>query len=295
MNLRQLDTFKAVAETGSIRAAARLLCLTQPAVTHTVRELEQSVGALLLRRSVKGVELTDLGTALLKRAHLVLNEVRRTQEEIIQLRDGVGGSLCIAFSSIAAMRVLTPALKAFRAMRPQVALELHEVTLPAVQDQWQNGKYDFAVLSELAEHEEDSFERSVLFSTPLVVAARARHPQVKATSILELRNAFWLVPGYGQKVLNQIFGVKNMAPPDDVIFCQSSSFALDIMRQSDAVGIFSSLIFQDPFMSRGLVALDLVDKLPKARVSIVVRNSASLTPAGKVFIQCLKNAVPKLD
>lgn len=54
MNLRQLRAFVLIAEHGSIRAAARALCVTQPAATRSLRELEQSLGAELVRRSAKG-------------------------------------------------------------------------------------------------------------------------------------------------------------------------------------------------------------------------------------------------
>ncbi|REN07124.1 LysR family transcriptional regulator, partial [Mycobacterium tuberculosis] len=70
---------EAVAEAGSIRAAARGSALTQPAMTYAIRELEQSVGAQLLVRSAKGVVPTEIGQALLRRARLLSNEVRRAE------------------------------------------------------------------------------------------------------------------------------------------------------------------------------------------------------------------------
>ena len=61
MNLRQLRAFVLIADHRSIRAAARALFVTQPAATRSLRELEQSVGAELVRRSARGVELTTYG------------------------------------------------------------------------------------------------------------------------------------------------------------------------------------------------------------------------------------------
>ena len=100
MNLRQLRAFVLIAEHRSIRAAARALCVTQPAATRSLRELEQSLGAELVRRSAKGVELTPYGEALHKRAVLILQEARRAQEDIDQMRDGEGGTLNLALSLI---------------------------------------------------------------------------------------------------------------------------------------------------------------------------------------------------
>lgn len=78
--------------------------------------------APLFARSVKGVVPTEIGPAPLRRTHLLFNEVRRTKDEIAQLRDGTGGRLCVAFSS-ATTQSPPQALMDFRRQRPRVSLE----------------------------------------------------------------------------------------------------------------------------------------------------------------------------
>ncbi|OXM52052.1 LysR family transcriptional regulator [Amycolatopsis alba] len=68
VELRHLEAFLAAAEEGSISRAARLLRVTQPALSRTLSQLEQQVGATLLRRSAKGVELTAEGMAFRRKA-----------------------------------------------------------------------------------------------------------------------------------------------------------------------------------------------------------------------------------
>jgi DNA-binding transcriptional LysR family regulator len=63
VKIQQLRTFVTVAEHGSIRAAARALMVSQPAVTRTIRELEKNLEVSLVRRSVIGIYLTDTGKA----------------------------------------------------------------------------------------------------------------------------------------------------------------------------------------------------------------------------------------
>jgi DNA-binding transcriptional LysR family regulator len=118
-----LATFLAVVQHGRISAAARAVHLSQPAVTARVRRLEESVGAPLLVRSVRGVEPTPAGRRLAERAR----EVRRLLEEAL---DEVGddehalGDLAIAASTTIAAHVLPSVLARFRARHPTVPIEI---------------------------------------------------------------------------------------------------------------------------------------------------------------------------
>ncbi|MCK9513338.1 MAG: LysR substrate-binding domain-containing protein [Pigmentiphaga sp.] len=288
LNLNHLAVFQVVADCGSIRAAARQLGFTQPAVTYVMRELERSAGAELLHRGSKGIVLTELGVALYRRAQLLLSEMRRTEDELEQLREGMGGSLCVAFSSGAAMRLMVPTLNRFRRLRPGVHLELHEITVIGWQKPWQSGVYDLAVISELDDVEsDDGLQRQVLFTSPMVVTAREGHPLAGARSLLDLRSCAWVMPGYGPQLMARLLRRLGAPPPQDLILCQSLQFSLSILRGSDTLTLYSSALHEDPLVFGGLVGIPVQECLPSLRVSLVVRNPASLTPAARLFIQCL--------
>jgi DNA-binding transcriptional LysR family regulator len=68
MDLSQLERFLVVAETGNLRRAAVRLHLSQPALTQSIRSLEQALGATLFERGTRGVTLTSCGDALVPRA-----------------------------------------------------------------------------------------------------------------------------------------------------------------------------------------------------------------------------------
>ena len=75
MKDHQLRALVHVAESSSIRAAARAMNLSQSALTKALRELEEDVGAELLTRSYKGIEFTAAGSLLLTHARLSLPDV----------------------------------------------------------------------------------------------------------------------------------------------------------------------------------------------------------------------------
>ncbi|MDM0033784.1 LysR family transcriptional regulator [Variovorax sp. J22P271] len=286
LTLRQLQIFRAVAESGSIRSASRQVHLTQPAVTHAVRELERSLGSPLFARSVKGVVPTAIGTALLRRTHLLFNEVRRTKEEIAQLRDGVGGRLCVAFSG-AASQLLPEALVEFRLRRPGVVLELRELSLPSTDERWLGVDCDFALISEL-DDANDGFERELLLEQPLVVRARASHPQADTRSLRLLQQCTWLVPSYGPVLLRRLFEAQGLPPPTDVIACQTSQLAMTLLHRTDALAFMVDDPLGGGWSTLGLVQLPLPGPIAMLRITLLVPDARALTPVARLFIECLR-------
>src|SRR6188508_1885518 len=85
MKLHQIRDLLAVAEKGSLRAAARQLGLAQPSISRSIRELERELGAPLLERQARGTVLTPTGKLFASRAGAAASELRRAREEIAQL------------------------------------------------------------------------------------------------------------------------------------------------------------------------------------------------------------------
>lgn len=86
MKLQTLQALICIEEVGSLRAAAQLLHLSQPALSAAIQQLEDELKAPLLVRTKRGVSLTSFGQAFMKHARLIVTESRRAQEEIGQLR-----------------------------------------------------------------------------------------------------------------------------------------------------------------------------------------------------------------
>src|SRR5580704_5125566 len=126
MKLSQLRNIRAVVEHGSLRAAARVLGLSQPALTRSVQELERELGATLFERRGRGVTLTPAGEVLVRRAKVILGDVRRAHEEVQQISGSNQGTVVAAFSFAAHVALLPHTLRRFRKRYPQVFLRLIE-------------------------------------------------------------------------------------------------------------------------------------------------------------------------
>lgn len=124
MTLIQLQTFLAVAETGSVRAAAERLVVTQAAVSSSLAALQRSLGITLLRREGRGIRLTDAGNTYANYARRVLGLLTEAREAAAGETDPGRGRLRIAAITTAGEQLLPHILASFRTTYPRAGVSL---------------------------------------------------------------------------------------------------------------------------------------------------------------------------
>ena len=112
IKFHQIRAFVEVARQGSIRGASRALNLSQPALTKSIKELEEGMAAQLFVRRSKGVALTECGEGFYQRARLILEELRAAQDDIRQRQGELAGQINIGMGA-SVSRSLMPAVIAF--------------------------------------------------------------------------------------------------------------------------------------------------------------------------------------
>lgn len=127
-----IRSFVAVAEEGSLSAAARRLSASQPTLGRHVAELEAALGVTLFRRGRRGYALTEAGAALCERARAVEDEVAAFRRIAAGSAETVSGTVRITASAIVSAFVLPPILARFAASEPDIEVEI--VASDAVQN-----------------------------------------------------------------------------------------------------------------------------------------------------------------
>jgi DNA-binding transcriptional LysR family regulator len=113
-----------VAELGSFSRAADQLFISQPAVSQSIRDLEQQIGMVLLDRSARPVALTAAGTVLFAYAQRIAAEERAAERALNQLRSLDQGSIAVGASSTIGIYLLPPLIARFHQRYPAVRLFL---------------------------------------------------------------------------------------------------------------------------------------------------------------------------
>ncbi|PWV65545.1 LysR family transcriptional regulator for metE and metH [Plasticicumulans acidivorans] len=124
LELRHLRTLAALRETGSVSRAAQQLCLTQSALSHQLRVLEEHYGAALFERKTQPLVFTPVGKRLLRLADTVAAELRDAETDIRQLVGGRSGQLRIAVECHTCFDWLMPAMDRLRERWPEIELDL---------------------------------------------------------------------------------------------------------------------------------------------------------------------------
>ncbi|MFI8458287.1 LysR family transcriptional regulator [Kitasatospora sp. NPDC085464] len=124
--LRQLEYLVAVVDTGSFTRAAEQLHVTQPALSHQMRALENAVGGPLLERLPRSVRLTPMGRAVLPHARAALAEAERLRTVARRTAGLEQGELEVAAVYSVSLGILPPVLRAWRRLHPGVQIRLRE-------------------------------------------------------------------------------------------------------------------------------------------------------------------------
>lgn len=181
IEFRHLRTIKAIHEAGGLARAADQLNITQSALSHQIKGLEDQAGVELFLRRSKPMKLSAAGLRLLRLAEQVLPQVEATQAEFSSLRDGHTGRMHIAIECHACFEWLFPVLEGFRKnwsdvdvdIRPGLAFD----ALPALQKE----EVDLVVSSDPEDIPGVDFIE--LFDYKAVFVASAQHPLAQKSYI----------------------------------------------------------------------------------------------------------------
>lgn len=294
MKLHQLQALVAVAEHGSIRAAARAIHLTQAALTKALKQLEDDHGVALLVRKASGVQMTEAGQRLLARARLVLRQIELAEEELQHAQGDEAGVVRVGITPYVMLAGLGEAFRWFRQRYPRVALRVVEGLVARVVPGLRDGSMDFAVVADSGDLGTNEFSRVPLRTEPQKLVVRAGHPVLMQPTAARLCALEWVLPGPHASGLDdglvQMFERARVAAPVLITRCDAMA-AMALLRQSDAVGLMPAPLLTQP-EGHGLVELSLRSLHPPS-VALVQLSPAEvpLSPAAAYLARCLADAV----
>lgn len=229
LRLRHLELLVALAQAGTMRAAAEQLHLSQPAISKMLHEVEEAFGARLFERSRQGVQLTPAGTAAVRRVRVVLGELAHVHDEVGAIRRGASAVLRVGTFSVTA--AVPAAVVKLRQEVPQVAVHIHEARVHELIQLLLAGELD-CVFGALTNELLDSdalrlLQREVLIDDALCVLVADTHPALRRRRLrwVDLVDADWVAPPR-QTLVRQAFMTaflnQGVDPPEPVIETMSS-------------------------------------------------------------------------
>lgn len=291
MKLNQLRDFVAVAERGSLRAAARETGIAQPAITRSIQALEHSLGTQLFVREARGVHLTTVGEDFLLRAMSILNDVRRAGEAVRQKQGALEGELTLGFSIAAHFGVLSEVIAAFKRRFPSVRLRLVEGFFPTLQTDLRNGLLDAYVGPVPDDAHPTDLTVTKLFDNRRVVVGRCDHPLRGARTLADLVEAEWMTTSITRDApdeLRQVFADAGLQMPRLMYQTQSALSALVTLIQTDALAMMPVQWVEAPVVEGWLDCIPLDVDFAAPPIMLVQRIGLGTTPAGEYFVHLVR-------
>jgi LysR family transcriptional regulator, regulator of abg operon len=296
LRLNQIRVFLAIIDSGSIRAAAKQLGVTQPAVTKGLRQLEESVHARLLDRTPHGVVPTLAGRAFIARARTVQSELRKAEEDLAQLAGERAGSVSFGFSLVG-LQIISEAFSRFRDRYPNARVRMIEamshILFPLVRDE----SLDFVVGRWTGGKSDTSVAVRPLLTFDFVVAGRLAHPRREARSLRELADADWVVavpPTVRSSMVEQVFLSAGLPVPARITQCESFAAMLLLAAETDLLAVLPAPLLSTPLGRIGLRSFEIKEPLPRETISLVTRADARLTSLATEMVEAVTAAAKQL-
>ena len=288
-----LRDFVAIARAKSARGAARVLGLTQPALSRSLNELEQEIGTNLFERHARGMALTPAGERFLVRAQAALEEVRRGFEEAGQTSGTMQGSVTVALASAPVLVMLPLAFPLFRRACPDVKLRIVEGLFPAVEPMLRDGRLDFYIGPRPERALGQGYRVDLLFANQRVVMARKGHPLRTARSLNDLLASEWIVTGLRERLEQEFeeqFAALGLPSPRVTTVVESMLALLALLCSSDALA-FLPHQWADAALFKDLLApIAVREPLTGPDIVQVSRAGMPLTPAVEALAVQLRRA-----
>ncbi len=293
MKLHQIQALVSIAETGSVRAAARRLGITQPALSKSLAALEAELSVPLVHRTARGANLTKFGQSVVTRGRGISQEIERLRDEVEQMRGADVGGVTIAISPSPAMLLLPAVLRRFHGEFPDIRVRVRECVYPDTVQLLREGLADFAVGAQppLRKTSTSEFITERLYENKLEVACRRGHPKENARWLRDLLDCEWIQHGSADgpgSLYGPVFQEHGLPPPFPWLVSDSFISSLSILESSNALSLLPARLVSHLVPFGRLSALRLHEKMPDWDVALIMRAQTPLTPIALKLAQAFR-------
>jgi DNA-binding transcriptional LysR family regulator len=293
VKLRDLHVLAAVVRWKGMARAAPHLAMSQAAVSEAIANLERALGVRLLDRSPRGVEPTVYADALLKRGHVVFDELRQGIRDIEFLSDPTGGEVRIACAEMPAAGLLPATIDRISRQYPRIVvrvvstsgLEFHELRDRTV---------DLVLTASYGRPVEDDIEIEHLFDEPNYVVAGLSSPWAnrRKADLKDLVDEAWIFPPNPViiKMIAEAFEARGLEPPTEAVNAASISLRNYLLATGRFLTVLPNSVLHYNAKQWSLKALPIDLRIKPPSIAILTLQHRTLSPVVQLFIQHLREA-----
>jgi DNA-binding transcriptional LysR family regulator len=294
MDLRDLRYFETIAELQHLGRASARLHRTQPALSSSIRRLEQDCGAALFERSGRGIRLTAAGHVLLKWAQRMRFDVEDAKRELSAIGQGMTGHVRIGIVPTAAQFLLPGVARKLLQEAPDATLRTVVGLVDVLKPLLRAGEIDMLVGTEGPE--EDGYVSKVLSEDAIVVAASTKHELVgKRPTMKDLTAYRWALQPPGAPTrdwLDHAFDRKRLPRPRVQVESTMLLMLPALIARTSLLSFISRHHLQGRGVagSSGLVEIPVKDVVMRRRLVVAYRSKSYQSPLATRLVQLFADA-----
>ncbi|KVP01965.1 LysR family transcriptional regulator [Burkholderia ubonensis] len=293
LKTRQLLLVVALADEGGIHRAAAALNMTQPAASKLLRELEETIGAVLFERLPRGMRPTLYGDALIRHARAALGSLDQAREELAALKAGRLGHVAVGAITSPGLRVVPPAIAAVKGTHAGIHVSVEIDTSNVLLERLAQDKLDVVLGRLSAEHDKLHLRYEPLTGEPVAAVVRPGHPLLARAplALADVQRAAWVVPPAGSVLRHRfelMFQRASLAPPANVVETAALLFITRVLEQSDMIAVLADEVARY-YAAHGIVAmLPLEMDCRMDDFGLITRTDRLYSPAATVMVDALR-------
>ncbi len=285
-SIDSLKVFYIVAKTKNITKASTLLLVSQPAVSRTLKNMEEQLGCKLLIRSKKGVELTKEGQLLFETSEKILKSLNTALNKILKPT-----KINILVGKVLAGNLLTPYINLFRKKYPNILINLRSTDVDGVLAEIKSGESDFAIGYHI-DCITDEYEQRKIFKElhPILVCNYSYKDLINRTvKVSELENYPIIISARGattHKFALDFFKENNLniKPSMEIL---GTALIKNLVENGMGISFLTEEFIQEDIESKKLYKVNINKEIPTRELCILTSKERKLTKEILYFVDLL--------
>ena len=300
LKLRDLHILSAVVQWGSMARAASHLAMSQPAVSESIANLEDALGVRLLDRSTRGIEPTPYAHALLKRGHVVFDELRQGIRDIEFLANPTVGEVRVASGDTLAGGLMSAVIDRLSRRYPQIVVRVVQANAETLDfRELRERKVDLALARVSRSLVENDLDVEILFEDPhrVVVGARSPWARRRKVTLAELASERWIFASNQviRELITEAFKARGLEVPQERVSASSILLRNHLLATGRFLTVLPDSVLRYNAKLWSLKALPVDLGVKPRSVAILTLKNRTASPVVQLFVEHVRTVVKMMS
>lgn len=299
LKTRQLLLLIALDDHRNIHRASEALCMTQPAASKQLKDLEDMLEVKLFERLPRGMAPTLFGETMIRHARMALTSLSLAHDDIVALKKGLTGQVEVGVIMTPGMSLLPRAIARIKAQAPLLRIGVQMETSKVLLELLRRGTLDFMIGRILEEEGSTGLHYEELTEEPACAVVRLRHPLLarQDLSLADLAQQAWILPPPGSVLRHRwelMFRRAALEPPANAVDTTALLLITALLQQTDALHVMPLEVARYYASLHALAILPIELPCSMDAFGIITRQGHLMSPGARALLQEVRAVAAEL-